>query len=70
MANNSLVVAGLTRRFGAVTALDDFNLNVAKGELVALLGPSGCGKTTAPNHRWFRKIKFRQCPIKWQEHHK
>jgi putative spermidine/putrescine transport system ATP-binding protein len=47
VANNSLVVAGLTRQFGAVTALDDFNLNVAKGELVALLGPSGCGKTTA-----------------------
>ena len=47
MADNSLVVTCLTRHFGAVTALDDFNLNVAKGELVALLGPSGCGKTTA-----------------------
>jgi len=47
MATDSLVVAGLTRQFGTVVALDDFNLNVAKGELVALLGPSGCGKTTA-----------------------
>jgi len=47
MATDSLVVAGLTRQFGTVLALDDFNLNVAKGELVALLGPSGCGKTTA-----------------------
>ena len=47
MKTNSLIVSGLTRRFGAVVALDDFNLNVAKGELVALLGPSGCGKTTA-----------------------
>lgn len=47
MTTDSLVVSGLTRRFGAVVALDDFNLNVAKGELVALLGPSGCGKTTA-----------------------
>ena len=47
MSNNSLKVAGLSRQFGPVMALDDFNLNVAKGELVALLGPSGCGKTTA-----------------------
>lgn len=47
MSSNSLKVAGLTRHFGPVVALDDFNLNVAKGELVALLGPSGCGKTTA-----------------------
>ena len=47
MSSNSLKVAGLTRQFGPVVALDDFNLNVAKGELVALLGPSGCGKTTA-----------------------
>jgi putative spermidine/putrescine transport system ATP-binding protein len=30
-----------------VTALDNFNLHVGVGELVALLGPSGCGKTTA-----------------------
>jgi putative spermidine/putrescine transport system ATP-binding protein len=47
MATDSLVVGGLIRHFGAVIALDDFNLNVTKGELVALLGPSGCGKTTA-----------------------
>jgi putative spermidine/putrescine transport system ATP-binding protein len=47
MATDSLVVGGLTRQFGTVVALDDFNLNVSKGELVALLGPSGCGKTTA-----------------------
>lgn len=47
MSKDSLAVKGLSRQFGSVLALDDFNINVAKGELVALLGPSGCGKTTA-----------------------
>ncbi|MFW5974469.1 MAG: ABC transporter ATP-binding protein, partial [Natrialbaceae archaeon] len=41
-----LELDGLTRQFGPETAVDDFSLSVADGELLTLLGPSGCGKTT------------------------
>src|SRR5450432_2837926 len=44
-----LVIKGMTRRFGAATALHHFNLEIAGGEFVTLLGPSGCGKSTALN---------------------
>jgi iron(III) transport system ATP-binding protein len=36
----------VSKRFGKVTAVDRLDLDIAKGECVAMLGPSGCGKTT------------------------
>ncbi len=41
-----LELAGLTKRFGAQTAVDALDLTVESGQLISLLGPSGCGKTT------------------------
>jgi len=37
---------GVSRRFGELTALHPVNLEIWRGEFLALLGPSGCGKTT------------------------
>jgi len=39
-------VEALTRRYGALTAVDDLTLRVEKGEVVGFLGPNGAGKTT------------------------
>jgi len=36
----------LTRRFGELTAVDDLNLEIARGEVFGLVGPDGAGKTT------------------------
>ncbi len=39
-------VDGLSRRFGAVLAVDDLSFTVETGSLLTLLGPNGAGKTT------------------------
>jgi iron(III) transport system ATP-binding protein len=42
----SVELRGLTKRFGALSVVDDVSLRIDHGQLVCLLGPSGCGKTT------------------------
>jgi len=46
MAERVLEVAGLTKRFGAVTAVDGVSFEADRGEILGLLGPNGAGKTT------------------------
>ena len=44
-----LLLRGLTRRFGGLTAVDRIDLDLGQGELVSIIGPNGAGKTTLFN---------------------
>ena len=46
---NILKVENATMQFGGVVAVDNLNLEINEGEIVALIGPNGAGKTTAFN---------------------
>jgi len=49
MSENILRVENVTMQFGGVVAVNNLNMEVNKGEIVALIGPNGAGKTTAFN---------------------
>ena len=48
MANKNCIISlqGVNKSFDGVSVVEDFNLDITKGEFVTFLGPSGCGKTT------------------------
>ena len=49
MSENVLKIENATMQFGGVVAVDNLNLEINQGEIVALIGPNGAGKTTAFN---------------------
>jgi ABC-type branched-subunit amino acid transport system ATPase component len=49
MTTPLLEVAGVTKRFGGLSALNDLSFDVAEGEIVSIIGPNGAGKSTVFN---------------------
>ncbi|MDN3496187.1 ABC transporter ATP-binding protein [Planococcus sp. APC 4015] len=45
-SRGSVVIEGVTKRYGDQVAVDDLSLVIEPGEFISFLGPSGCGKTT------------------------
>jgi ABC-type branched-subunit amino acid transport system ATPase component len=53
-----LEVSKLTKAFGGLIALNNFNLDVEEGQLVGLIGPNGAGKTTAVSKMLLKVLMF------------
>ncbi|MFI5034167.1 MAG: ABC transporter ATP-binding protein, partial [Reyranellales bacterium] len=49
MGDNQLVVEGVSKKFGGVTAGSDISLEVPRGRIVSIIGPNGAGKTSLLN---------------------
>ena len=45
-ARNEIVIKGLVKKFGDITAVNNLNLEIHQGEMFGFLGPNGAGKTT------------------------
>src|SRR5262249_30645921 len=48
-AKTQLSVAGVGKRFGGVTAVDDVSIDIPAGRIVSIIGPNGAGKTSLLN---------------------
>lgn len=46
MSSPAIIIDGITKRYGDLTALDNVSFNVAEGELFGLIGPDGAGKSS------------------------
>ena len=46
MADNSIKLKNITKRYGKSVAVDHLDLEIPANSFISLLGPSGCGKTT------------------------
>lgn len=60
-----LVVNGLAKQYGPVTALDDVSFSVEPGQVVGFLGPNGAGKTTAMR-AIMRLVQLDAGTVEWQ----
>ena len=66
-----LEVKNLGISFGGLRAVDQFEINIKKGQLYGLIGPNGAGKTTIFNmltgvyNRWYHQVRWRR--LSWKE---
>ena len=51
-----ITIQNLSKKFGKLTVLKNINLELKRGECIALIGPNGCGKTTQAGlfYEWLR----------------